>query len=204
MTLRRTNGFTLVEMLTVLVIIGVLVGITLTAMHNIGRSTALHSASRQVADQINKARNYALANGAYVYMVVATGQTTPTDPNYPFTSFGFCVSAVTNPASVGTALSNVKYVENIQNLPTGIVFSNRVVNIATENISFPNNGTLTHPAWVLTFTPSGQVLPLSRTPELWVHRGSYDPVTKKPIRTEPNYDQIEVNTLIGKPIVSYF
>lgn len=203
MTLRRTSGFTLIEMLTVLVIVGVLAGITLTAMHNIGRSTALHSASRQVADQINKARNYALGNGTYVYMVVANGQTT-TDPNYPFTSFGFCVSAVTNPASIGSALSNVRYVENIQNLPTGIVFSNYVVNVPLLNISFPNNGTLTHPAWVLTFTPSGQVLPLSRTPEFFVHRGSYDPVTKKPIRTEPNYDHIEINTLIGKPVISSY
>jgi prepilin-type N-terminal cleavage/methylation domain-containing protein len=200
---QRTSGFTLIEMLAVLVIVGVLVGITLTSMHNIGRSTALHSASRQIADQISKARNYALGNGTYVYMVVANGQTT-TDPNYPFTSFGFCVSAVTNPASIGSALSNVRYIENIQNLPTGIVFSNHVDNIPLLNISFPKSGTLQNPAWVLTFTPSGQVLPLSRTPGLFVHRGSYNPVTKIPIRTEANYDHIEVNTLIGKPIVSSF
>src|ERR1017187_10152356 len=83
----RKDGFTLIEMLVVLVIIGVLTGITLSAMHNIGRSTALHSASRQIADQINKARNYALVNGTYVYMVVATDQTT-SSPNYPFTAFG--------------------------------------------------------------------------------------------------------------------
>src|SRR5260221_14702314 len=98
MTKPRKDWFTLIEMLTVLVIIGVLASITLTAMHNIGRATALHSASRQIADQINKARNYALVNGTYVYMVVATDQTT-TDPSFPFTTFGFCVS--TNPTSGG-------------------------------------------------------------------------------------------------------
>ena len=199
-----TSGFTLIEMLTVLVIVAILAGITITAMHNVGRSTALHTASRQLADQINKARNYALANGTYVYMVVATDQTTPTDPNYPFTSFGFCVSAVTNPANIGSALSNVRYVENIQRLPTGTVFSNYVANVGSANVSFPNSGSITHPAWVVTFTASGQILPLMRTPQFIVQRGSYDPTTKKPIRTEPNYDKIEINTLIGKPIVSSF
>src|SRR5689334_20062826 len=116
----RKDGFTLVEMLTVLTIVAILASITLTAMHNIGRATALHSASRQIADQINKARNYALANGTYVYMVVATSQTT-TDPSFPFTTFGFCVSAVTNVSNVGNALSNVRYVEPIQYLPPGVV-----------------------------------------------------------------------------------
>jgi len=56
----------------------------------------------------------------------------------------------------------------------------------------------------MTFTSSGQILPLTRTPSFFVHRGTYDPVTKKPIRTEANYDEIDVNTLIGKPIISYF
>jgi len=198
---RRTNGFTLIEMLTVLVIIGVLAGITLTAMHNIGRSTSLHSASRQIADQINKARNYALANGVYVYMVVPTDQTT-TDPNYPFSSFGFCVS--TNLVSGGGPLSDVRYVDKVQLLPQGTVFSNYFVNFASATVSFPNDGSITHQAWVLTFTASGQVLPLARTPELFVQRGSYDPTTKKPVRTEANYDRIEINTLIGKPIITSF
>jgi len=87
-------------MLTVLAIVGILASITLTAMHNIGRATALHSASRQIADQINKARNTALADGKYVYMVVATSQTS-TDPTYPFTTFGFCEAVVTNVPNVG-------------------------------------------------------------------------------------------------------
>ncbi len=141
----RKDGFTLVEMLVVLVTIVILSGITLSAMHNIGRSTALHTASRQIADQINKARNYALVNGTYVYMVVATDQTT-SSPNYPFTSYGFCVSS--NSVSGGNPLANVRYVENIQYLP-GIVFSNYVVNVGSANVSFPNDGTITQPAWVL-------------------------------------------------------
>lgn len=203
MTKRRGNGFTLIEMLTVLVIIGIVAGVSLTAMHNIGRSTALHSASRQIADQINRARNYALVNGTYVYMVVATDQTS-SDPAYPFTAFGFCVSAVSNTASIGNPLSNVRYVEPIQYLPQGTVFSNYVANVGSASVSFPNDGTITHPAWVVTFTSSGQVLPLTRTPQFFVHRGVYDSTTKRPMRTEANYDEIEINTLIGKPIVSSF
>ncbi|HLY27158.1 MAG TPA: type II secretion system protein [Aggregatilineales bacterium] len=203
MRTQRENGFTLVEMLTVLVVIVILSGITLTAMHNIGRSTSLHSASRQIADQINRARNYALVNGTYVYMVVATDQTT-SNPNYPFTSFGFCVGAVSNATNIGNPLSNVKYVEPIQSLPPGIVFSNYVVNVGSASVSFPNSGTITQPAWVVTFTSTGQILPLTRTPQFFVHRGTYNPVLMKPVRTELNYDKIEINTLIGKPIVSYF
>jgi prepilin-type N-terminal cleavage/methylation domain-containing protein len=199
----RRGGFTLIEMLTVLVIIGVLASISLTAMHNIGRSQALHNASRQIADQINKARNYALVNGAYVYMVVPTDQTTP-GPTYPFTTFGFCVSVATNATNAGNPLSNVKYVEPIQYLPPGIVFSNFAANVSVANVSFPNGGTITAPAWVVTFTSSGQILPLARTPSFFVHRGTIDPVTRKPIRTERNYDEIDINTLIGKPIVTSF
>src|SRR5690242_1623216 len=62
------SSFTLVELLVVIVIIGMLAGLGLSAMHHIGRATALQSAARQFANDVNMARNYAVSNSKYVYL----------------------------------------------------------------------------------------------------------------------------------------
>jgi prepilin-type N-terminal cleavage/methylation domain-containing protein len=75
---RLKSGFTLVEMLVVISILGVLAALTVPALKNIGKSDANVSASRQLLDGIGRARQLAVANRTTVYMVFV-----PTNFWYP-------------------------------------------------------------------------------------------------------------------------
>jgi type IV fimbrial biogenesis protein FimT len=63
------NGFTLIEMLVVITILGILAALTVPALKSIGKSDAAISASRQMLDAVGHARQMAIANHTTVYMV---------------------------------------------------------------------------------------------------------------------------------------
>jgi prepilin-type N-terminal cleavage/methylation domain-containing protein len=94
----RTGGFTLLEMLTVISIIGIIAALTVPVLKNFGKSDISVSASRQLLDDIGHARQLAMAQRTTVYMVfvptnfwsgsplgvnmfTASGTVTPTQTN---------------------------------------------------------------------------------------------------------------------------
>src|SRR5439155_21981506 len=162
-----------------LVLIGLLAGLGLTAMHHIGRAQALNSGARQFANEITMARQYAIVNSTYLYLVVATDATT-NSVDYPYTAYGFCTPVTTtnnytnavNPLASGTTIPNAKYIEDIRYLPKGVVFGTNTSGVSSSySVSFPDDGTNAKPALVVTFTPNGQVLPVSIRPSFYLYEG---------------------------------
>ncbi len=69
-------GFTLIEMLTVLVIMGIIMGIGIPAVTNLMKSSNLSAATRQVHNTLNFARQYAITQRVNT-LVVFPFSTTP-------------------------------------------------------------------------------------------------------------------------------
>lgn len=70
---RRSSAFTLIELLAVISILGILAALSIPALKNIGQSNANVGASRQLLDDIGRARQLAVSGHKTVYMVfVAT------------------------------------------------------------------------------------------------------------------------------------
>jgi prepilin-type N-terminal cleavage/methylation domain-containing protein len=66
---RRKSGFTLIELLVVISILGLLAGLAVPALKNLGKSNITVSASRQLLDDLARARQMAISQRTTVYMV---------------------------------------------------------------------------------------------------------------------------------------
>lgn len=66
---RHCAAFTLIEMLVVIAILGILAGLAVPALKNLGKSDATVSAARQLLDDVGRARQLAMAQRTTVYMV---------------------------------------------------------------------------------------------------------------------------------------
>src|ERR1700689_5015034 len=116
MTKPRKVGFTLIEMLVVIVIVGILVSFALPAATTLMKSGGLNGAAREVANTLGLARQYAITHRTTTCVV-----------------FPFSVTTMGNPGSDVAPqyqsyavydLGSASYISKWEHLPPGAVFMN--------------------------------------------------------------------------------
>jgi prepilin-type N-terminal cleavage/methylation domain-containing protein len=128
---RDEAAFTLIELLVVITIIGLLLTLGLPMIKGMNKSNSMIAADRQLLDDINYARQRALADHTSVYMVFVpptiVGWTVPTDPvvsKVMTNLFGgqYTMYALVSLRSVGDqpGRSTARYLTTWRTLPAGV------------------------------------------------------------------------------------
>jgi prepilin-type N-terminal cleavage/methylation domain-containing protein len=128
---RRTPGYTLIELLAVMVIIGIIVAIALAAYTGMTRGTAARKAAENVETALALARQYAAARNTPVIFLVL-------DSGFDARPFNSSIPSI---ASIGPtrarhyaiySVTGKKYLTGWTELPNGVVFDSTTVPSATE------------------------------------------------------------------------
>jgi prepilin-type N-terminal cleavage/methylation domain-containing protein len=170
MARRRTNGFTLVELLTVVVIAGVLIGLTIPAVTRLMSSGGVSAASREVANTLGLARQYAITRRVYA-RVVFPYSATVSQPDMQYRTYAVMTNR-DNTVATGWA-----YLTKWEYLPLGVVFLNRNLpsplpqlprgalddpnSLSQNNLPFPNSGPGGPLLAYIEFGPTGAATALS-------------------------------------------
>jgi prepilin-type N-terminal cleavage/methylation domain-containing protein len=126
------SGFTLVELLSVLVILAILLSIALPAVTNLSKANAVSSAARQISNTLNLARQFAITHRVRTRVVFPFYLTTTVSTLAPeYLSY----AVMTNDANA--IPPTWTYVTKWEHLPTGAIFLNNAL-----VGSLPNRGAL--------------------------------------------------------------
>jgi type IV fimbrial biogenesis protein FimT len=114
----RQEGFTMIELMAVILILGVLIAVGMPAMRRITQATGLQGASRQVSSTLSLARQLAITQRTNVRVVFPNSATVSANPvasNNTYTAYSVMAS------NQGTG-ATWYYVGKWEFLPVGSVF----------------------------------------------------------------------------------
>ncbi len=112
----RARGFTLLELMAVVALIGILLAIALPAFNAIGGSSRLEAAANEVHAAANLARQYALSRNQPTYLLFNEGQE---NPDLAYRAYAlFTINTHTNPVDQAAG----EFIAGWQLLPEGVVF----------------------------------------------------------------------------------
>lgn len=152
------RGFTLVELLVVVGIIGVLLGLLVPAFQNMGRGAGMRSAIMQVRASVALARQWAITHREKTYVVFPCDKNTyPSSSDYNLYHRSFAVFG-----------EKSGYIKEWTYFPAGVVldgtnYSSGAFNIASVTngtqfkVPFPNTTSSTQDMRCVSFTPDGRL-----------------------------------------------
>lgn len=195
------SAFTLIEMLVVIAILGLIAGLAVPALKNLGKSDATISAARQLLDDIGRARQLAIANRTTVYMVfVPTNFWTIPGP-FPSSAWwnnlspaaqmvvtNLCDHQLTGYTFIGSGTvgdqpgrHNWRYLAPWQNLPAGTF-------IAQQKFGNPYGSSMT---------------PVSVPPDITIQNNPNSPFTIYGFMTNAVPFPLETNSLVSLPSIIF-
>ena len=157
-SVRRSGdaGFTLVEVLVVLVIVVILAGVTVPAIVGMGRGSALQGAISNVRSTLSLARQWAITNRKHTYVVFPDVNPSSTEA-YAYRAYA--VYEYDPVTQVGQYVSDWKF------LPKGMVFDddtglpqNVYKPVNEESLAYPENSSGSRDLNVIGFKPTGSTL----------------------------------------------
>jgi Tfp pilus assembly protein FimT len=147
----------MIEMLTVIAIIGIILAVSLPAFNNLMKSGGVSSASRQISSTLSLARQYAITKRTNVRVVFPYSATFGAGTNFAPLYQSYAV------LEYGT---RTNYLSKWELLPAGTIFMNinalvgnppAIDNLQTANLLFPSTNVTSFPVPLayIEFTPTG-------------------------------------------------
>jgi prepilin-type N-terminal cleavage/methylation domain-containing protein len=224
--MNKQRGFTLVEMLAVLVIMGLLIIFAVPAVEHVMKSSGLSAATREVSNTLGLARQYAITHRTNTRVIFAYNNGVPqTSSNQDYIAYTVVVA---DPAATPAPGNNVgwDYIGKWEFLPNGVIFLNDTpgntpfavppsptgpflggynLNTTLQNnflLYFPATNSVNLVAFAyIEFGPTGaDTRSDGNTDQITLTEGFIQPPSANlyPFRTSSNFVNIAVDSIVGR------